>query len=54
LQLLGWVLGCMFVYSTLFGAGSAVYGSTTQATIFGIVWVASGFGLIRVLNRLWQ
>ena len=31
LQLLGWVLGCTFVYSTLFGAGSALYGHTTQA-----------------------
>ncbi len=45
MQLLGWVLGCTFVYSTLFGAGSALYGSTTQATIFGVVWIASGAGL---------
>jgi len=54
LQLLGWVLGCMFVYSTLFGAGSAVYGSTTQATIFGIVWIASGAGLLKILKMLWH
>ena len=39
MQLLGWVLGCTFVYSTLFGAGSALYGYTTQAAVFGVVWV---------------
>lgn len=53
-QLLGWVLGCAFVYSTLFGAGSALYGLTTQALIWGVVWVGSGFGLIRILNTLWR
>jgi Na+/proline symporter len=53
LQLLGWVLGCMFVYSTLFGAGTALYGYTTQAVVFGVIWVISGVGLIRILNRLW-
>ena len=50
MQLLGWVLGCTFVYSTLFGAGSALYGHTTQATVFGVVWVVSGVGLLRILN----
>ena len=52
-QLLGWVLGCAFVYATLFGAGSALYGLTLQATVWGVVWVASGAGLLRVLNKLW-
>jgi len=54
LQLLGWVLGCTFVYSTLFGAGSALYGHTSQAIVWLIVWPASGFGLIRILKTLWQ
>ena len=54
LQLLGWVLGCTFVYATLFGAGSAIYGATMQASVFGVVWLISGFGLIRILNRLWH
>ena len=53
-QLLGWVLGCTFVYSTLFGAGSFLYGQTAQATVFGVVWLVSGIGLIRILNRLWR
>ncbi len=52
-QLLGWVLGCAFVYATLFGAGSALYGLTMQATVWGVVWLASGVGLLRVLNTQW-
>jgi Na+/proline symporter len=54
LQLLGWVLGCTFVYCTLFGAGTALYGQTGQAIVFGVAWLASGFGLIRILNILWK
>jgi solute:Na+ symporter, SSS family len=54
LQLLGWILGCTFVYSTLFGAGSALYGYTTQTAVFGVVWLLSGVGLVRVLNILWR
>jgi SSS family solute:Na+ symporter len=51
--LLGWVLGCTFVYAALFGAGSFLYGRTAQ----GIVWLAlfavSGVGLQRVM-RTWR
>jgi SSS family solute:Na+ symporter len=54
MQLLGWVLGCMFVYATLFGAGSALYGNTTQALVFGVVWLVSGAGLLRILNTQWK
>ena len=53
-QLLGWVLGCAFVYATLFGAGSVLYGLTAQATMWGVVWLVSGAGLLRMLNTLWR
>jgi solute:Na+ symporter, SSS family len=53
MQLLGWVLGCTFVYSTLFGAGSALYGYTTQAAIFVLVWIISGVGLLNILRKVW-
>ena len=52
-QLSGWVLGCTFVYATLFGAGSALYGHTAQTVMWGVVWIVSGAGLLRVLSRLW-
>ncbi|MGE3491278.1 MAG: sodium:solute symporter family protein [Vicinamibacterales bacterium] len=53
-QLLGWILGCTFVYASLFGAGSALFGLTAQASVWGVVWLASGAGLLRILNRLWK
>ncbi len=54
LQLGGWVLGCTFVYATLFGFGSALYGHTAQMIVWGVVWVVSGGGLLAVLSRLWR
>jgi solute:Na+ symporter, SSS family len=54
MQLLAWVLGCAFVYATLFGAGSALYGHTSQAIVWGFVWIVSGGGLLNVLSRLWH
>jgi hypothetical protein len=53
-QLLGWVLGCTFVYATLFGTGSALYGHTAQAIVWAFVWLVSGGGLLNVLSRLWR
>jgi SSS family solute:Na+ symporter len=52
-SLLGWVLGCLFIYSALFGTGSFIYGRTGPATMFLVVFLVSGIGLIRLLPRLW-
>ena len=42
MQLLGWVLGCAFVYATLFGAGSALYGSHGAGHRLGVCgWPAA-------------
>jgi len=51
--LLGWVLGCVAVYAALFGAGSALYGRTAQAVVWGVAFVVSGLGLIRLLPAMW-
>ncbi|MBI1966896.1 MAG: Na+:solute symporter [Gemmatimonadetes bacterium] len=51
--LLCWVLGCAFIYSALFGAGSYLYGRTGQGTVFLVVLLASGAGLVRLLPGLW-
>ena len=52
--LLGWVLGCLLVYSALFGAGSALYGRITPAVFWGVVLVASAVGLKRLLPAMWR
>jgi Na+/proline symporter len=52
-SLLGWVLGCAFIYAALFGTGSALYGRTPQALMWLAVFVVSGLGLLRVVPRMW-
>ncbi|HEX2780083.1 MAG TPA: sodium:solute symporter family protein [Gemmatimonadaceae bacterium] len=53
MMFLGWTLGCAFVYAALFGAGSFLYGKTTQGLVWLVVFVVSGVGLLRLLPRLW-
>ena len=53
-SLLGWVLGCLFVYSALFGTGSYIYGRTGQALVWTVVFVVTGAGLWRLLPRMWK
>jgi Na+/proline symporter len=53
-SILGWVLGCLFVYSALFGTGSYIYGRTGQAMMWTVVFVVSGAGLWRLLPKMWK
>jgi len=45
--LLAWVLGCFAVYAALFGAGSFLYGRTSQAAAWTAVFVVAVAGLLR-------
>lgn len=49
-----WILGCLFVYAALFGAGSWLYGRTPQALVWLGVFVLSTLGLARILPRIWR
>lgn len=49
-SLLGWTLGCAFVYSALFGTGSLLYGRMPQFYAWLAVFIVSGIGLWRVLS----
>jgi Na+/proline symporter len=51
--MLGWVLGCLFVYAALFGTGSILYGKWPQAWMWIVVFVLSGGWLTRLLPRMW-
>jgi Na+/proline symporter len=53
-SLLGWVLGCFVVYAALFGAGSFLYGRTTQGTMWAVVFVVAGGALIRLVRAVWR
>jgi Na+/proline symporter len=54
MSLLGWVLGCTFVYAALFGTGSFLYGRTTQGLVWLVVFLVTGVALWRLLPRLWK
>ncbi|MBL8988286.1 MAG: hypothetical protein JNJ80_18585 [Gemmatimonadetes bacterium] len=51
--LLAWALGCAFVYSALFGAGSFLYGNLGPAALWTVVFVTSGGLLVRMLPKMW-
>ena len=53
-SLLGWVLGCTFIYAALFGTGSFIYGKTAQGLVWLALFLVSGFGLLRLLPKLWS
>jgi Na+/proline symporter len=48
--IIGWVLGCLFVYAALFGTGSLLYGRMPQFYAWFVVFVVSGAGMWRVLR----
>ncbi|MFP5354420.1 MAG: sodium:solute symporter family protein [Gemmatimonadota bacterium] len=54
MSLLGWVLGCAFVYAALFGAGSFLYGNTAQGMVWLTVFLVSTIGLVRILPKIWR
>jgi len=51
-SLLGWVAGCVFVYSVLFGAGSFVYGHVARGCAFAAATVVSAVMLVRILSSM--
>jgi Na+/proline symporter len=53
-SLLGWVLGCLFVYSALFGAGAFIYGNILGGAIFAVIFLATGTWLSLLLTRMWR
>jgi Na+/proline symporter len=52
--LLGWVMGCAFVYAALFGTGSFLYGHLPQFFAWLVVFVVSGAGVACVLRGFWE
>ncbi len=54
LGLLGMSLGCVVVYSALFGAGSFLYGHIGTGVVWTILFVVSGAGLARLLSAIWK
>lgn len=51
--MLGWVLGCLFVYAAMFGTGSMLYGKWPQAWLWIGVFIVTGACLAKLLPRMW-
>ena len=54
LAFLGWVFGCTFVYSGLFGTGALLYGQPLQGTVCLAVTMSAGLGLAWVVPKIWR
>ncbi|MBK8267761.1 MAG: Na+:solute symporter [Planctomycetes bacterium] len=53
LALVGWVTGCIVIWSSLFCVGFFLYGRMAMATGLLCVFVLSGVVLLAVMKRLW-
>jgi len=51
---LGWIAGCLTIWSSLFAIGEFLYGRTVPALVLTAVFAVSGAVLIYVVNRLWD
>jgi hypothetical protein len=53
LALLGWVSGCVMIWSALFCLGNFLYGRTGYALALLVLFAGSSLALIKVIKRLW-
>jgi len=51
---LGWISGCLTIWSSLFATGEFLYGRTQPALILIAVFVVSASVLVYVVNTLWE
>ena len=51
---LGWISGCLTIWSSLFAIGNFLYGRTQTAVLLTAVFVVSGGILLYVVNQLWD
>ena len=54
LSLVGWIGGCIMIWSALFAVGNFLYGRMDYAAGLAVVFAISGFTVIRVVKRLWK
>ncbi len=54
LALLGWVSGCTMIWSALFAVGNLLYGRVDYTLGLTVVFLISGLGVLRVVQRLWR
>jgi hypothetical protein len=53
LAFLGWISGCTFVFSALFGAGYFLLGHAPAGVVATVIFVVSGAVLYKLLPHVW-
>ena len=51
---LAWTMGCVFVYSALFGTGSFLYGRTGPAIMWLVLFIVSAVSLVRLMSAMFR
>jgi SSS family solute:Na+ symporter len=51
---IGWIAGCVTIWSSLFTIGNILYGRYQLALVLLTIFLVSGVVLINVINRLWD
>ncbi len=54
LSFAGWVVGCLLVYSALFGTGAYLYGRWSLAIFWTVLFIVSTILLIKIIGKIWQ
>jgi len=54
LGLIGWVAGCVVIWSALFTVGNFLYGRYNYAFTLLAVFIVSSLALIKVVSKLWD
>ena len=54
LGLLGWISGCIVIWSALFTVGTFLYGRTLDTILLFGVFIISGIFLLYVINKVWD
>jgi solute:Na+ symporter, SSS family len=54
MALVGWVAGCVAIWSSLFTVGNFLYGRTSTALVLFAVFVISSVVLTRIVRTLWK
>ena len=54
MSLVGWIAGCIMIWSALFAVGNLLYGRMGYAAGLAVVFAVTGFTVIRVVEKLWK
>jgi hypothetical protein len=54
LATLGWISGCIAIWSSLFAVGNFLYGRNTYGIVMLVTFIVSGSILVYVVNRVWN